>query len=339
VSERAGVTIGTEPMMHTRRKFLHVAAGAAVLAAAPRLAWAQAYPARPVRIIVPFGPGGGGDIVTRLIGQWLADRLNQPFVIENRPGAATNIAVETLVRAPPDGYTLLLAASANAVNATLYEHLNFNFIRDTVPVASTNRVPFVMLVNPAVPVRTIPEFIAYAKANPGKINIASTGNGLGPHMDGVLFQQLTGVEMVDVPYRGGDAPALTDLLGGRVQVYFATMIGSIQQIRAGKLRALGVTTAARQPQLPDLPAVGEFVPGYEGSGWNGIVAPRGTPPEIIDKLNSAINAGLADPGIKGRMIDLGAPPLAGTPADFGWMIAEETEKWGRVIRAGNIQPE
>jgi tripartite-type tricarboxylate transporter receptor subunit TctC len=326
-------------MPHTRRKFLHLAAGAAVLAAAPRFAWAQGYPARPVRIIVPFGPGGGGDIVARLIGQRLADRLNQPFVIENRPGAATNIAVETLVRSPPDGYTLLLAASANAVNATLYEHLNFNFIRDTVPVASTNRVPFVMLVNPAVPARTIPEFIAYAKANPGKINMASTGSGLGPHMDGVLFQQLTGVELVPVPYRGGDAPALTDLLGGRVQVYFATLIGSIEQIRAGKLRALGVTTAARQPQLPDLPAVGEFVPGYEGSGWNGIVAPRGTPAEIIDKLNSAINAGLADPGIKGRMIELGAPPLSGTPADFGRMIAEETEKWGRVIRAGNIQPE
>ena len=326
-------------MAHTRRKFLHLTAGAATLAAAPRFAWAQAYPARPVRIIVPFGPGGGGDIVARLIGQRLADRLNQPFVIENRPGAATNIAVETLVRSPPDGYTLLLAASANAVNATLYEHLNFNFIRDTVPVASTNRVPFVMLVNPAVPARTIPEFIAYAKANPGKINMASTGSGLGPYMDGVLFQQLTGVELVPVPYRGGDAPALTDLLGGRVQVYFATMIGSIEQIRAGKLRALGVTTAARQPQLPDLPAVGEFVPGYEGSGWNGIVAPRGTPAEIIDKLNSAINAGLADPGIKGRMIDLGAPPLSGTPADFGRMIAEETEKWGRVIRAGNIQPE
>jgi tripartite-type tricarboxylate transporter receptor subunit TctC len=313
--------------------------GAAALTAASRFTWAQAYPTRPVRILVPFGPGGGGDIVARLIGQWLAERLNQPFVIENRPGAATNVAVEALVRAPPDGYTLLLAASANAVNATLYEHLNFNFIRDAAPVASTNRVPFVMLVNPAVPARTVPEFIAYAKANPGKINMASTGNGLGPHMYGELFQQMTGVEMIHVPYRGGDAPALTDLLSGRVQLYFATMIGSIEQIKAGTLRALGVTTAARQPQLPDLPAVGEFVPGYEGSGWNGIVAPRGTPTEIIDKLNSAINAGLADPGIKGRMIELGAPPLSGSPADFGRLIADETEKWGRVIRAGNIRPE
>jgi len=326
-------------MKLARRRLLHLAAGAAALPAASRFARAQAYPIRPVRILVPFGPGGGGDIVARVIGQWLADRLNQPFVIENRPGAATNVAVEALVRAPPDGYTLLLAASANAVNATLYEHLNFNFIRDTAPVASTNRVPFVMLVNPAVPARTVPEFIAYAKANPGKINMASTGNGLGPHMYGELFQQMTGVEMIHVPYRGGDAPALTDLLSGRVQLYFATMIGSIEQIRAGKLRALGVTTAARQPQLPDLPAVGEFVTGYEGSGWNGIVAPRGTPAEIVDKLNSTINAGLADPGIKGRMVELGAPPLSGSPADFGRLIAEETEKWGRVVRAGNIRAE
>jgi tripartite-type tricarboxylate transporter receptor subunit TctC len=322
-----------------RREFLLTAASAAVLPALTRAAWAQAYPSRPVRIIVPFGPGGGGDIIARLIAQSLSERLGHPFVIENRPGAATNLAVETVVRAPADGYTLLLAASANAVNATLYDHLNFNFIRDIAPVASINRVPFVMLVNPAVPARTVPEFGAYAKANPGKINLASTGSGLGPHMCGELFKQMAGVDMIHVPYRGGDSPALTDLLSGQVQVYFATMLGSIEHIKAGTLRALVVTTAMRQEALPGLPTIGEFVPGYEASGWNGICAPRNTPGEVIDKLNSAVNAGLADRGLKARLADLGAEPLSGSPADFGRWIASETEKWGKVIRTSNIKPE
>ena len=293
-----------------RRKFLHLAAGAAALPAVSRVAWAQAYPTRPVRIIVGLPPGGATDIVARLIGQWLSERLGQPFVIENRPGAGTNIGTEAVVRAPPDGYTLLLVGRRNAINATLYDKLNFNFIRDIAPVAGIIRVPLVMVVNPSVPAKTVPEFIAYAKANPGKINMASAGIGTPGHVAGELFKMMAGVDMVHVPYRGA-APALTDLLGGQVQVMFGTTVSSIEHIRAGKLRALAVTTATRSEALPDIPTVGEFVPGYEASAVFGIGAPRNTPAEIVDKLNKEINAALADPKIKARLADLGGAVLAG----------------------------
>jgi tripartite-type tricarboxylate transporter receptor subunit TctC len=326
-------------MEFPRRKFLQLAAGAAALPMSSLIAQAQAYPTRPVRIIVPFGPGGGGDIIARIMAQWLSERLGQPFVIENRPGAATNIAVETVLRSPPDGYTLLLAASANAVNASLYENLPFNFIRDIAPVASINRVPFVMLVNSSISSKSVPEFIAYAKANPGKIRMATTGAGLGPQMSGELFTLMAGVDMLNVPYRGGDAPALVDLLSGQVQVYFATMLGSIEHIKAGRVRALAVTTAARQEMLPDVPALSEFVTGYEASGWNGIGAPKNTSVGIIKRLNEAVNAGLADPQIKERLAAIGAPPISGPPEEFGKFITDETEKWGKVIRAANIKPE
>jgi tripartite-type tricarboxylate transporter receptor subunit TctC len=319
-----------------RRKFLHLAAGAAALPALSRVAWAQTYPARPVRILVGFPPGGGADIVARLIGQWLSERLGQPFIIENRPGASSNLAAETVVRAPPDGYALLLVASPNTINATLYDNLNFNLIRDIAPVAGITRDPQVMEVNPSVPVTTVPEFIAYAKANPGRINMASAGNGSGPHVAGELFKMMTGVNMVHVPYRGS-APALTDLLAGQVQVMFDIMTASIGHIRTGRLRALAVTTATRSEVLPDLPTVGDFLPGYEASNIRGIGAPKDTPTEIIDKLNKDINAGLADPKLKARLTDLGDTVLAGSPADFGKLIAEETEKWGKVIRAANIK--
>jgi tripartite-type tricarboxylate transporter receptor subunit TctC len=322
-----------------RRKFLRLAAGAAALPVLSRIARAQAYPARPVRIIVPFGPGGSGDIVTRLMGQWASEQLRQSFIIENRPGASTNIAVETVVRAPSDGYTLLLIVTANAVNASLHQNLSFNFIRDIAPVASINTVPFVMLVNPSFPARTVAEFIAYAKANPGKVIMASSGVGLGPHMNGELFKLMAGVDMLHVPYRGGDAPALTDLIGGQVHVYFGTVAGSIEQIRAGKLRALAVTPGKRLDLLPDIPTIGDSVPGYEASGWQGFGAPRNTPAEIIGKLNGVINAGLANPTIKARLAELTGSVLAGSPADFGKLIAEETEKWDKVIRAANIKPE
>jgi tripartite-type tricarboxylate transporter receptor subunit TctC len=321
-----------------RRTFLHLAAGAAALPSVSRVAWAETYPTRPVRIIVGFPPGGGADIVARLIGQWLSERLGQPFIIENRPGASSNLAAETVVRAPPDGYTLLLVASPNTINATLYDNLNFNLIRDIAPVAGLTRDPQVMEVNPSVPVTTVPEFIAYAKANPGKINMASAGNGSGPHVAGELFKMMTGVNMVHVPYRGS-APALTDLLAGQVQVMFDIMTASIGHIRTGRLRALAVTTATRSEVLPDLPTVGDFLPGYEASNIRGIGAPKDTPTEIIDKLNKDINAGLADPKLKARLTDLGDTVLAGSPADFGKLIAEETEKWGKVIRAANIKPD
>ena len=321
-----------------RRKFLHLAAGAAALPALSRGAWAQTYPARPVRILVGFPPGGGADIVARLIGQWLSERLGQPFIIENRPGASSNLAAETVVRAPPDAYALLLVASPNTINATLYDNLNSNLIRDIVPVAGITRDPQVMEVNPSVPVTTVPEFIAYAKANPGRINMASAGNGSGPHVAGELFKMMTGVNMVHVPYRGS-APALTDLLAGQVQVMFDIMTASIGHIRTGRLRALAVTTATRSEVLPDLPTVGDFLPGYEASNIRGIGAPKDTPTEIIDKLNKDINAGLADPKLKARLTDLGDTVLAGSPADFGKLIAEETEKWGKVIRAANIKPD
>ena len=319
-----------------RRQFLHLAAGAAALPAVSRIARAQTYPTRPVRIIVGFAAGGPTDIAARLIGQWLSERLGQQFVIENRPGAGSNIGTEAVVRAPPDGYTLLLVGTPNAINATLYDNLNFNFIRDIAPVASIMRAQGVMVVNPSVPAKTVPEFIAYAKANPGKINMASAGNGSPPHISGELFKLMAGVNMVHVPYRGG-GPALTDLLGGQVQVMFEPDVSSIEYIRAGKLRALAVTTATRSEALPDIPTVGEFVPGYEASGWYGVGAPKDTPAEIVDKLNREINAGLADPKIKERLADLGGVPMPMTPAEFGKLIADETEKWGKVIRAANIQ--
>jgi tripartite-type tricarboxylate transporter receptor subunit TctC len=321
-----------------RRNFLHLAAMAAALPTVSRFACAQTYPSRPVRIVVGLAPGGTNDIVARLMGQWLSERLGQQFVIDNRPGAASNIATEAVVRAAADGYTLLLSSVNNAINATLYDKLNFNFIRDIAPVAGVIRGANVMVVNPSVPANTVPEFIAYAKANPRKLNMASPGSGTGPHLCGELFMMMTGTSMIHVPYRGG-GPALTDLLGGQVQVYFPGTVSSIEYIRAGRLRALAVTTATRSDALPNVPTVGEFVPGYEASGWFGIGAPKNTPSEIIDKLNKEINAGLADPKIKARLVDLGGTVLSGSPADFGKLIAEETEKWGKVIRAANIKPE
>jgi tripartite-type tricarboxylate transporter receptor subunit TctC len=321
-----------------RRTFLHLATGAAALPAVSRIARAQAYPSRPVRIIVGFAPAGGTDIMARLIGQWLSERLGQQFVIENRPGAGTNIATEAVVNAPPDGYTLLLACLPNASNATLYDKLNLNFIRDIAPVAGIARDTFAIEVNPSVPVKTVPELIAYAKVNSGKINMASGGIGSGNHIFGELFKMMTGVNLVHVPYRGA-GPALVDLLGGQVQVMFASMVSSIEYVRAGKLRALAVTTSTRSPLLPDIPTVAQFVPGYEASFWYGIGAPRNTPIEIVEKLNQEINAVLADSQMKARLAGLGAKALPGSPADFGKLIAEETEKWAKVIRSANIKPE
>jgi tripartite-type tricarboxylate transporter receptor subunit TctC len=320
-----------------RRKFLRLAAGAAALPAVSHFAWAQTYPTRPVRLVVGFPPGGGTDITARLIGQWLSERLGQQLVIENRPGAGSNIATEGVVRAAADGYTLLLVSAAHAINATLYDRLNYNFLRDIAPVAGVIRVPNLMEVNPSLPPKSVPELIAYAKANPGKVNYASGGNGTAQHLAGELFKIMTGVDMVHVPYRG-DAPALTDLIGGQVQVMFGNMPSSIEHIRAGKLRPLAVTTAARSEALPDLPPVGDFVPGYEASTWQGLGAPGNTSAEIVDRLNKEINAALSDPKIKARLADLGGTVLSGSPADFGRLIADETEKWGKVIRAANIKP-
>jgi tripartite-type tricarboxylate transporter receptor subunit TctC len=321
-----------------RRQFMHLAAGAAALPTLSGFASAQTYPTRPVRLIVGFAAGGGADIVARLIGQWLSERLGQQFIIENRPGAGSNIATEAVVRAAADGYTLLLVTVANAFNATLYDKLNFNFIRDIAPVAGIMRVPNVMVVNPSVPAKTIPEFIAYAKANPGKINMASGGVGGPSHVSGELFNMMAGVNMIHVPYRGV-APALTDLLGGQVQVTFATMPSSIAYIRAGKLRPLAVTTTTRSDELPEVSTVNDFVPGYEASTWYGVGVPSGTPAEIIGKLNKEINSALADPTFKARLADVGGSALSGSPADFGKLIVDETEKWGQVIRAANIKPE
>ena len=321
-----------------RRKFLHLAAGAAALPAVSRVASALDYPTRPVSLVAGFAPGGGVDITARLIGQWLSERLGQQFVIENRPGAASNIGTELVVRASPDGYTLLLVSSANTINATLYDKLNYNFIRDIAPVASVMRYPYVMVVNPSVAAKSVPEFIAYAKANPRKLNMASPGTGTGPHIAGELFKMMAGVDMVHVPYRGS-ALALSDLLGGQVQVAFASMPSSIQYIRAGQLRALAVVTATRSDALPDIPTVAEFVPGYEASSWYGVGAPKATPAEIVDKLNKEINAGLADPKIEARLANLGGDVLALSPADFSKLIADETEKWGKLIRTLNIKAE
>ena len=321
-----------------RRTFLRLALGAVALPGVSPAARAQTYPTRPVRLICGFPPGGPNDMLARLIAQWLSGRLDRPFIVENRPGAATNIATEAVVRAPPDGHTLLLVAQVNAINVTLYDRLNYDFVRDIAPIAGLMRVPSVMEVNLSVPAGTVPEFIAYAKANPGKLNMASAGNGTSSHVSGELFKMMAGVNMLHVPYRGA-AAALTDLIAGRVQVYFDLMPNSIEHIRGGKVRALAITAATRSEALPDLPSVGDFAPGYEVSTWFGVGAPRGTPAEIVAKLNQEINAGLADPKIKARLADLGGTVLAGTPADFGKLIADETEKWAKVIRAANIKPD
>ena len=321
-----------------RRTFMTSAAAALAAAALPRLASAQEYPSRPVRIVAGFAAGGGVDVTARLIGQWLAGRLGQSFVIENRTGAGGNLGTEAVVNAAADGYTLLLATVPNAVNASLYEKLNFNFIRDTVPVAGIIRVPMVMLLNPSVPAATVAEFIAYAKANPEKVNMASAGNGSAPHMAGELFKTMAGVNLVHVPYRG-QGPALSDLLGGQVQVLFAATPGTADYIATGKLRALAVTSAARADVLPQLPTIGDFVPGYEASQWYGISAPKNTPAEVVGKLNLEINAGIADPAMMARFAAIGGEPLPGSPAEFGRLIAEETEKWGKVVRAAGIRPE
>jgi tripartite-type tricarboxylate transporter receptor subunit TctC len=325
-------------MQFPRRRFLHLAAGAAALPAAARLARADAYPSRPVRIIVGFAAGGAPDILARLIGQWLSDHMGQPFIIENRPGGSSNVATEDVVKATPDGHMLLLASLANAVNATLYEKLNYNFLRDIAPVAGISRDPNVLVVVPSFPAKTIAEFVAYAKANPGKINMASPGVGTSPHMAGELFKSMTGIEMTHVAYRASP-PALTDLLGGQVQVYFAPIAASIAYIKDGRLRALGVTTAKRSEALPDVPAIGEIVPGYEASAFYGIGAPANTPPGIIAALNKEIEAGLADPTLKQRLADLGSVPFPGSAADFGKMVASDTEKWGKLIVAANIKPD
>ena len=321
-----------------RRRFLHLAAGAATLPALSLGAHAQSYPARPVHLIVGFAAGGPNDTTARLIGQWLSERLGQQFVIENRTGAAGNIGTEAVVRAPADGYTLLLAASSNAVNATLYDKLSYDFIRDIAPVAGLVRVPNVLVVNPSVPVKTVPEFIAYAKAHPGEINMATAGNGSTTHISGELFKAMAGVDLVAVAYRGG-GPALVDLLGGQMQVMFEPSISVIELIRAGKLRALAVTSATRSDLLPDIPTIGEFVPGYEASQWYGVGAPRNTPAEIVARLNSEINAALADPKLQARLAEQGSVPTPMTPAQFAKLIADETEKWGKLVRSGNIKPE
>jgi tripartite-type tricarboxylate transporter receptor subunit TctC len=321
-----------------RRQFLHLAAGAAALPALSRFAWAQAYPARPVRIVVGFPAGGTGDINARLIGQWLSERLGQPFVVENRPGAAGNIAAEAVVRSPADGYTLLLLVATNTVNASLFDKLSFNLVRDIAPVAGLSRSPLVLEVNPAVSVNAVPEFVAYLKANPGKLSLASYGTGTISHLAGELFKMMAGVQMLHVPYRGS-SPMLTDLLAGQVQAAFDNLPASIGHIRADKLRPLAVTTALRSETLPNIPTVSEFLPGFEASAWSVFGVPKNTPAEIVDRLNKEINASLSDPKIKARLADLGATALEGSPADFAKLIADETEKWAKVIRAANIKAE
>lgn len=327
-------------MKFRRRRFLLLAAGAALVPALPassRVAWAQTYPTRPVHVIVSATAGGSPDIIARLIGQWLSERLGQPFVVENRPGASGNIGTELVVDAKPDGDTLLMAMSANAINASLYDNLNFNFMRDAAPVASIARIPLVMVENLSVPAKTVPEFITYAKANPGKLNMASPGNGTPLHVAGELFKMMAGVKLTNVFYRG-EGTALPDLISGQAQVMFGVMPGTLSYIKSGKLRALAVTSATRQPVLPDVPAMSEFLPGYEASGWFGIVAPKATPPEIIDRLNKQINAALADPQMRERLAGLGCAVFSGSPADFGKFIANETEKWAKVVKFAGIKP-
>ena len=321
-----------------RRRFLQLTAGVVAAPAFPQLAFALDYPSRPARIVAGFAAGGGVDITARLIGQWLGDHLGQNFIVENRTGAGGNIGTEAVVNAAPDGYTLLLATVPNAVNASLYEKLSFNFVRDIAPVGGVIRVPMVVLVNPEVPAQSLAEFISYAKANPGKVNMASAGSGSAPHMAGELFKIMTGVDMVHVPYRG-QGPALTDLLGGQVQILFAAAPGTADYVKTGKLRALAVTTVARMQEMPDIPSVADFVPGYEASQWYGFAAPKNTPAEIIDRLNKEINAAIADPGMMTRLAAIGGQPIPGSPAEFGRLISEETEKWGKVVRAAGIKPE
>jgi tripartite-type tricarboxylate transporter receptor subunit TctC len=321
-----------------RRRFLHLTTSAAAMPALSRIARADTYPSRPVHVIVFYTAGGGNDIIARLMGQWLSERLGQAFVVENRPGGGGNLGTEEVVRAAPDGYTLLLSSTANTVNASLYDTLNFNFIRDIAPVASISREPNIMVVNPSVPAKTIPEFIAYAKANPGTINYASAGIGSSQHMSGEMFKMMAGIDMTHVPFRG-TAPALTSLLGGQVQVMFASMPATIEYVRADKLRALGVTIATRSDVLPDVPAVSEFLPGFDASVYYGIGAPKGTPADIVERLNREINAGLADPQLKARLVQLGSMPLPGSAADFGKFIANETDKWAKVVKFANIKAE
>jgi tripartite-type tricarboxylate transporter receptor subunit TctC len=335
-SVRIGSHAAEDGMKFPRRRFLHLAAGTAALPVVPRIAWAQAYPSRPVRIVVPFPAGQATDSIARLMGQSLSERLGQALVIENRTGAGGNIGTEAVVHAPPDGYTLLLAGLSNAMNPTLYKKLNFNFIREIAPVASIGGVPYVMVINPSVPTKTVPEFIAYAKANPGKINMGSSGSGSVSHVFGERFKGMTGINLVHVPYRGGYVP---DLLSGQVQVVFGTISSCIQYIRGGMLRALAVTTATRSDVLPDIPILAEFVPGYEASQWYGVGAPKSTSADIVDKLNREVNAGLADTKLKARLADVGVEPTPMTPAEFGKLIADDTEKWGKVIQAANIKAE
>jgi len=319
-----------------RRKFLHLAAGAAALPALSRVAWAQAYPSRPVRIVVTFPAGSTSDTLARPVGQWLSERLGQPFIIDNRPGAGGTIGTEAVVRSPADGYTLLLVSGAHTVNETLYDKLNFNFIRDIAPIAGISRENYVMVINPSFPAKTVPEFVAYAHANPGKINMASAGIGTSSHLAGELFKMMTSINLVHIPYRGSP-PALTDLIAGQVQVFFITTAASIGYIRAGTVRALAVTTATRSKTLPDIPTVGEFVPNYEASAVWGLGAPRNTPTEIVNKLNKEVNAAFADPKMNSRLANLGSTPLPGSPADFGKLIAEEIEKWGKVVKSVGIK--
>jgi tripartite-type tricarboxylate transporter receptor subunit TctC len=324
-------------MRTSRRRFLSLAAGVVAMPTVSHLAWSQAYPTQPVRIVVGFGPGGASDILARLIGQWLSERLHQPFIIENRPGAGSNIGTEAVVRAQADGHTLLLISSTNVMNIALYERLSFDFIRDIAPVASIAFNPGVMEVNPAFPAKTVPEFITYAKANPGKLTMATSGSGSPPHIWGELFKIMAGVDLTPVPYRGGSGPALADLMGGQVDVTFDPLLSSTEFIKAGKLRALAITSATRSEKLPQVPTVGEFVPGYEAGAWLGIGAPKNTPPEIIDKLNKEINAALADPKMKVRLADLGGTALVNSPTDFAQLIAKDAEKWGKVVRTANIR--
>jgi tripartite-type tricarboxylate transporter receptor subunit TctC len=324
-------------MKISRRKFLHLAAGSGALPVLSRTARAQAYPSRPVHIIVPFAAAGPNDIVARVVAQWMSEHLGQPFVIENRPGAGTNVGTEIVVHAPPDGYTALVVSSSHAINATLYDKLNFSFIRDIAPVASIMRVPNVMVVNPAFPARSVREFIDYGKANPGKLNFASSGIGASNHMSGELFKAMTGLDMTHVPYRSS-GPALTDLISGQVQVMFDAMSSSVEHIRGGRLRPLGITTATKADALPGVPVIADVVPGYEVSNWFGFGMPRSTPADVIMTFNKAVNAAVADPKLKVRLADLGGILMPGSPADFGKLIAEETEKWGKVIRSANIKP-